>query len=108
MSKDLLIDIGVEELPSSYMDELFNLLSFSFSSFLDENYIGRNGEEVFLTPRRMIFTSKNVAEKQNTPEKEIKGPPKNIALAEDGSPTKALTKFLEKCNADNWYVKATK
>ncbi len=108
MSKDLLIDIGVEELPSSYMDELFNLLSFSFSSFLNENYIGRNGEEVFLTPRRMIFTSKNVAEKQNTPEKEIKGPPKNIALAEDGSPTKALTKFLEKCNADNWYVKATK
>lgn len=108
MSKDLLIDIGVEELPSSYMDELFNLLSFSFSSFLNENYIGRNGEEVFLTPRRMIFTAKNVAEKQNTPEKEIKGPPKNIALAEDGSPTKALTKFLEKCNADNWYVKATK
>ncbi|HQG82398.1 MAG TPA: glycine--tRNA ligase subunit beta [Caldisericia bacterium] len=108
MSKDLLIDVGVEELPSSYMDELANLLSISFSSFLDENYISRSGEEIFLTPRRMIFTAKDMALKQNIPEKEIKGPPKNIALTEDGSPTKALTKFLEKCNTDKWYVKTTK
>lgn len=105
MGKDLLIEIGVEELPSSYMDELLELLSTSFRSFLDEYYIKRSKEEVFLTPRRIIFTAKDVYEKQNNPEKEIKGPPKNIAIAENGSPTKALIKFLEKCKADKWQVK---
>jgi len=107
MSKDLLIEIGVEELPSSYMDELFELLSSSFSSFLSESYIKRNKEEVFLTPRRIIFIAKEVADRQEIPENEIKGPPKTVALSEDGKPTQALIKFLERCNSERWCIKST-
>lgn len=107
MNKDLLIEIGVEELPSSYMDELSELLSSSFSSFLNDFYIERKEEKIFLTPRRIIFIVKDIAERQNIPDKEIKGPPKNIAFLEDGSQSQALTKFLDRCNSKKWYIKNT-
>jgi glycyl-tRNA synthetase beta chain len=107
IKRNLIIEIGLEELPSSYMDELNNLLDIQFSKFLTNSYLSYESYEINLTPRRIVFAVKNIDNEQNIQETEIKGPPKNVALSQDGSETKALIGFLERIGTDKWFIKST-
>lgn len=104
MSKSLIIEIGTEELPSSYMKELEKQLNRSFRLFLEENYLSFADATVFMTPRRMVFFVNELATCQTIPEKIIKGPPHKMALTEKGEPTEALKGFLIKCQTEDYQV----
>ena len=50
---ELLIEIGIEELPSSYMMELNTTLENSFNAFLTEHRWHFEKANLMLTPRRI-------------------------------------------------------
>ncbi|MEO8216052.1 MAG: glycine--tRNA ligase subunit beta, partial [Acidobacteriota bacterium] len=64
--------------------------------------IGAGGEGTIrlgATPRRIWFQLAGLPRKQKDREEEVKGPPRKIAFAEDGSPSPALAGFLKKNGA---------
>jgi glycyl-tRNA synthetase beta chain len=101
---ELMIEIGVEELPSSYMNELNTTLENSFNAFLKEHRWHYEKASLMLTPRRMIFYIKNLNDFQESFLQEIKGPPIKAALDPQGNPTPALRGFLSKCKTDSWDI----
>ena len=104
MNHNLLIEIGTEEMPSSYMIKLEKDLNEGFTLFLTTHFLPYHHSKVLITPRRMVFSAEGVAPKQDIPEKIVKGPPVKNALAEDGTETPALKGFLEKCHATEYSI----
>ena len=104
---ELMIEIGVEELPSSYMIELNTTLENSFNAFLKEHRWQFEQASLMLTPRRMIFYIKKLSDYQEPFLQEIKGPAMRAALDPQGNPTPALRGFLSKCKTDSWDILST-
>ena len=95
MAKDLLLEIGVEELPSGYMAGVISELKNSAGSMLKDARIISSNIEVYATPRRLVVYIKDVAEKQEDAIIENRGPKKAIAFDEQGQPSKATLGFAK-------------
>ncbi len=91
--KDLLIEIGTEELPTSHILPAVNHIKEKLSQILHRQDI-----ETFATPRRIAFFVKNFENTAPEREETIYGPPVKVAY-EDGKPTRALLAFLERNKA---------
>lgn len=107
MNHNLVIEIGTEELPSSYMIKMEQDLTDAFNLFLSSHFLQYKNTKVFVTPRRMVFWVEEIASKQDMPEKKVKGPPLKAAFKEDGSKTSALIGFLEKCQSTDYYIEGS-
>ncbi len=92
--KDLLIEIGTEELPHSSVDPILEHLSSSFSKIL-----GTERMETFATPRRVVFFVREYENSELVKEEVVYGPPWKSAFDDGGNPTKALEGFLKKHSA---------
>ena len=55
MQKDLLFEIGTEEIPSVYLTDMLSQLEKNTTSILSEYRTSFSGLEVFGTPRRMVL-----------------------------------------------------
>ncbi len=90
---NFLLEIGLEEVPAHLVTPAINqLVARTENFFADEGL--RHGEIVpFSTPRRLAVLVKDVAEKAEDVEEELKGPAKKIALDADGNFTKAAIGF---------------
>ncbi|USK32653.1 glycine--tRNA ligase subunit beta [Bacillus sp. F19] len=94
MSKhDLLLELGLEELPARFVTEAMNQLSLKVTNWLKEKNISFGEVNVFSTPRRLAVQIEGVAAKQEDIEEEAKGPAKKIALDGDGNWSKAAVGF---------------
>ncbi|TDL82262.1 glycine--tRNA ligase subunit beta [Peribacillus frigoritolerans] len=94
MSKhDLLLELGLEELPARFVTDAMNQLSLKTANWLKEKNISFGEVNVFSTPRRLAVQIEGVAEKQEDIEEEAKGPAKKIALDRDGNWSKAAVGF---------------
>src|SRR5690606_31166865 len=94
MSKrDLLIEIGLEEMPARFVTDAMNQLSDKVSNWLLEHNISLEQVERFSSPRRLAVLVHEVDAKQKDVELEAKGPAKKIALDEDGNWTQAAIGF---------------
>lgn len=94
-SSSLLLEIGVEELPSSFVDAalaaLPNLVAGRFTSLrLPHGTVHALG-----TARRLAVHVSSVADAQADLDEEVVGPPEAIAF-KDGKPTKAAESFAAK------------
>lgn len=97
MSGELILEIGVEEIPAGYLAKGLKDLAGLAGKHLKENRIDFSEElKAFGTPRRLILIGKGIAEGQEDLEKEVTGPPKKAAYDADGNPTKAATGFAKK------------
>ncbi len=85
----LLLEIGVEELPSSDLDAAIEQLRNNVSGWLGELRLKFSKVSVTGTPRRIVVYAENVDSKQTDLEQIIKGPPAERAFNPDGTPTKA-------------------
>ncbi len=88
--KDLLIEIGTEELPAGVLKHGAQHIKERFSQILQREDI-----KVYFTPRRIAFLLEAFENKATEKEEIIYGPPVKVAY-EDGKPTKALLAFLER------------
>ncbi|MCA1031786.1 glycine--tRNA ligase subunit beta [Bacillus timonensis] len=108
MSKrDLLIEIGLEEMPARFVVDSMNQLADKMTSWLLEKNIRFDQVRSFSTPRRLAVLITDLAEKQEDQEIEAKGPAKKIALDNDNNWTKAAIGFTKGQNAsvDDIYFK---
>ncbi|MFH1714958.1 MAG: glycine--tRNA ligase subunit beta [Elusimicrobiota bacterium] len=97
MKKELIFEIGVEELPLSAQRTAGDNAKSLFKNIMDNNSITYDDINVFITPCRIVIEALNVDEAQRVSKEEIIGPPKRIAYDENGKPTNALKGFAEKC-----------
>lgn len=93
-SADLLFEIGVEEMPSAPLDAAQTQLELLAKEALADARLSYESLKVYSTPRRLSLLVKSVVEKQEDVQLEFKGPSKQIAYTEDGSPSKALEGFV--------------
>ena len=93
-----LLEIGVEELPSRFVNMAIEQLDEKSKKLLQENEIGFADVKVYATPRRLSLVIEDIAEKQSDIKKEVKGPAVKIAYDEDKNPTKPLLGFMKSQN----------
>ncbi len=100
MARDLLIEIGTEELPASMVVPGAKQLLDGILKALHDAHIKHGSGKWFATPRRLAVLVKDVAEKQDVIEKEVVGPPEKVAFDSDGNPTKAAIGFARSAGVD--------
>lgn len=107
MSKNLLLEIGTEEIPAHAMPPILNQLKDLAEKNLKESRINFGAVETFGTPRRLTLLVKDVAENQADVEEEKRGPSVKIALDAAGKFTKAAVGFArgQKVNPENLITK---
>ncbi|GAB6100267.1 glycine--tRNA ligase subunit beta [Halanaerocella petrolearia] len=89
MSKDLLLEIGTEEIPARFMLSAFEQLEKLARDKFSAQRIETGNIKVTGTPRRLALYIEDVAIKQEDLHKEVRGPANNIAFDDEGNPTKA-------------------
>jgi len=95
-SRDLLLELGTEEIPAGELDRALGELPELLTSKLEAARLEFGNVTVWGTPRRVAVRVQEVAERQPDLEEELTGPPERVAFDEDGNPTKAAEKFAEK------------
>jgi glycyl-tRNA synthetase beta chain len=95
MPQPLLLEIGVEELPSSYVDAALAALPALCNEALAQRRIRRGPVKALGTPRRLAVMIDDVADLQDDLDEELIGPPEGAAY-KDGVPTKAAEAFAQK------------
>ncbi len=93
MTRDLLFEIGVEELPSTYIAPALEQLERGVRAGLQELRLGCGAITTYGTPRRLAVLVADVVTRQDDHEEEAMGPAAKVAFGPDGQPTKALVGF---------------
>jgi len=100
MARDLLLEIGVEEMPSAYMGRAIADLKASARKQLDDARLAYKEILSYGTPRRLTLLVQGLEEKQPDARLEIRGPKKSIAFDQEGNPTKAGLGFARSQKVD--------
>jgi len=95
LSKELLFEIGCEEIPSAYMPGMLATLKERAKAAFKEARLDFNVLRVMGTPRRLVLHVAGLAEHQTPLNQELLGPPTSAAFDKDGNPTKAALGFAK-------------
>ena len=95
MSRDLLFEIGVEELPAGYIVPALEQLEAGAAAGLDELRLAHGPVRTSATPRRLALRVEAVADRQPDRDEVVQGPAARVAWDADGRPTKALLGFCQ-------------
>lgn len=97
MDRELLLEIGCEEIPASWLPGLTNQVGEVVLTQLKEHRLAPEAPaETYSTPRRLTVRIAKLAERQTDLEEVLNGPPVSAAFREDGSPTPAALGFATK------------
>src|SRR5262249_46893447 len=109
MPSDLLLEIGVEELPASFVKSAVDALPGLLERQLREQRVSHGEIGALGTPRRLAVWASGVVERQPDLSDEVLGPPARVAFDAEGKPTRAAAAFAEKSGVavDALYVKET-
>lgn len=94
MTKNLLVELGLEELPAYVVTPSEKQLGQKMEAFLTDHRLSFETIETFSTPRRLAVRVRGLADKQTDLTEDFKGPSKKIALDADGNFTKAAEGFV--------------
>ncbi len=93
MAKDLLFEIGAEEIPAGFLPNIIKQLGELATAALAERHIPHGSVKVYATPRRVALLMNDVAERGEDVHETHKGPSVSIAYDADGNATKAAIGF---------------
>ncbi|HNV04475.1 MAG TPA: glycine--tRNA ligase subunit beta [Vicinamibacterales bacterium] len=97
MDRELLIELGCEEIPASWLPPLTRQLGEAAKAGLEEARLETQAPiETFGTPRRLVVRIGRLAERQSDREDVLTGPPAAAAFNPDGSPSPAAAGFARK------------
>lgn len=91
--RDLLLEIGLEEIPARFVTNSMNQLADKMKAWLGEKKIAYDEIKAFSSPRRLAVLVEGVSEAQEDIHEEAKGPARKIAISEDGEWSKAAIGF---------------
>ncbi len=95
MNKDLLLEIGTEEIPAGYIPPALEQLKNLAKESLEEERIEHKDILTYGTPRRLVLYIKEVVPMQKELVTEVVGPPKNVSFDANGNPTNAAIGFAK-------------
>ncbi|QIT53746.1 glycine--tRNA ligase subunit beta [Aquisalimonas sp. 2447] len=95
--KDLLIEIGTEELPPAALRTLRDAFQRGVTAGLEGAGIGFKHSSAYATPRRLAVVVDALADRQPDQTIERKGPAIQAAYDAEGQPTKAAEGFARSC-----------
>ncbi|MBC7266488.1 MAG: glycine--tRNA ligase subunit beta [Coriobacteriia bacterium] len=93
MPRDLLFEIGVEEMPSAPLYAALDYVRSAGEEALASARLEHGELSVYSTPRRIALLVRDVAERQRDATERFKGPAAAAAFDADGNPTKAALGF---------------
>lgn len=93
MAKDLLFEIGAEEIPAGFMPNILGQLKSLAESKLNDAHLPFESIATYGTPRRLALIVKGLADTSAEISERHKGPSASIAYDADGNPTKAAIGF---------------
>ena len=97
MDRELLLEIGCEELPASWLPGLTNQIGEVVVAQLREQRLPPEAPvETYSTPRRLTVRVARIAERQTDLEELVNGPPVSAGFKPDGTPTPAAAGFAAK------------
>src|SRR5687767_14596035 len=97
MDRELLIEIGCEEIPASWLPGLTRQVAAHVDARLKEfRLTPASPAEGHSTPRRLTARVAKLAERQTDFEELVTGPPVTAAFQKDGTPTPAAVGFAKK------------
>lgn len=94
MTKNLLVELGLEELPAYVVTPSEKQLGKRMAAFLNDKRLAFDSIQTFSTPRRLAVRVTGLADAQTDLTEDFKGPSKKIALDADGQFTKAAQGFV--------------
>jgi glycyl-tRNA synthetase beta chain len=97
MSRDLLIEIGTEELPPKALLTLSRAFRQGIEDGLTKAGLDVASMQAFASPRRLAVLVKGVPARQTDKTVERRGPALTAAFDEEGVPTKAAQGFAASC-----------
>ena len=100
MTTTLLIEIGVEELPTKAVTALAIAGRDLWAQALSDAALAHGNIDTFATPRRLAWRIHDLAEKQPDQKIERKGPSLAAAKDKDGNWTKAALGFAASCGVE--------
>ena len=99
-TRDLLIEIGTEELPPKALNKLCNAFAQGVVDGLNEANIKFENSNAYAAPRRLALLLTAVEESQPDREVEKRGPAVQAAFDADGNATKAAEGFARSCGVN--------
>jgi len=96
MAEDLLIELGVEELPASFVARALEAMPGLAQKLLADARLAHGAMKALGTPRRLALVVTAVAGRQPDLSEDLLGPPKSVGIGPDGKPTKAGEGFARK------------
>ena len=101
MERELLLEIGTEELPASWLPSLTQQIRDGLDSALKSRRLLPDAPvESYSTPRRLTARIAKIAERQTDLDELVTGPPVGAAYGADGQPTNAAIGFARKNGID--------
>ena len=93
MAKDLLFEIGAEEIPAGFMPNILGQLKQLAETKLNDAHLPFKSIATYGTPRRLALIVKGLADTSAEISERHKGPSASIAYDADGNATKAAIGF---------------
>jgi glycyl-tRNA synthetase beta chain len=101
MERELLLEIGTEELPASWLPDLTRQIRDGLDAALKSHRLLPDAPvEGYSTPRRLTGRVAKIAERQPDLDELVTGPPVAAAYGPDGRPTPAAIGFAKKNGVD--------
>ena len=101
MERELLLEIGTEELPASWLPDLTRQIRDGLGAALKSHRLLPDAPvEGYSTPRRLTARVAKIAERQPDLDELVTGPPVAAAYGPDGRPTPAAIGFAKKNDVD--------
>lgn len=99
-SRDLLVEIGTEELPPKSLHSLAEEFGRGILEGIIKAGLTFGDTHRYATPRRLAILLRDVPVRQPDRRRELRGPALNAAYDRDGRPTKAAIGFAHSCGVE--------
>ena len=96
-TRDLLVEIGTEELPPGALRRMRDALQTSLDTLLDENHLAHGNSHAYAAPRRLAVIVRDVPVSQPDRDVAKRGPALKAAFDAEGKPTKPAEGFARSC-----------
>jgi glycyl-tRNA synthetase beta chain len=96
-TRDLLVEIGTEELPPRALRQMRDALRLSLNTLLDENSLAHGESHAYATPRRLAVIIRDVPVAQPDRKVTKRGPALKAAFDAEGNPTRPAEGFASSC-----------
>ncbi|MBI5237188.1 MAG: glycine--tRNA ligase subunit beta [Deltaproteobacteria bacterium] len=108
MSKDLVLEIGSEEIPAAFIPKALQSLEGLLRKNLETNRLSFKGARTYGTPRRLTVMIEELSDAQPDSKVEARGPQTRAAYDALGNPTNALLGFAKSQGVDVKDLKVVK